>query len=45
MVGDLQRIKIYGENGFQAPQEIPEQVWAAYRQLVDLGFTDRLLKE
>lgn len=45
MVGDLQRIKIYGERGFQAPQEIPKEVWLAYSQLVDLGFTDRLLKE
>ena len=23
MVGDLQRIRLYGENGFQIPQDIP----------------------
>jgi uncharacterized SAM-binding protein YcdF (DUF218 family) len=45
LVGDLQRIKVYGEKGLQAPQTIPEEVWAAYLQLVELGFKDRLLKE
>lgn len=38
MVGDMQRIKIYAENGFQIPQEIPPDVWGAYEQLVKLGF-------
>jgi len=45
MVGDLQRIKVYGENGIQAPQHIPENVWSAYEELVRRGFTDRLLKQ
>lgn len=38
MVGDLQRIKVYGKNGFQIKQEIPADVWAAYEQLVKLGY-------
>ena len=30
MVGDLQRIKIYPELGYQISQEIPEDFWCAY---------------
>jgi uncharacterized SAM-binding protein YcdF (DUF218 family) len=44
MVGDLQRIKVYAETGFQIPQEIPADVWAAYNELVALGYDQRLLK-
>lgn len=43
MVGDLQRIKIYPEKGFQIPQEIPEEVWDAYEQLVAAGFNKHLV--
>ena len=42
MVGDLQRIKIYPTKGFQIPQEIPDNVWQAYEQLVALGFDKHL---
>jgi uncharacterized SAM-binding protein YcdF (DUF218 family) len=42
MVGDLQRIKEYPKRGFQIPQEIPHEVWAAYEQLVALGYTKHL---
>jgi uncharacterized SAM-binding protein YcdF (DUF218 family) len=45
MVGDLQRIKLYAEKGFQVYQEIPEAVWQAYETLVALGFTSQLVKE
>jgi hypothetical protein len=37
MVGDLQRIKLYAEKGFQVYQEIPTEVWKAYERLVELG--------
>ncbi len=43
MVGDLQRIRLYGENGFQIPQDIPADVWSAYEELVRLGYDKRLL--
>jgi len=43
MVGDLQRIKIYPEKGFQIFQEIPDNVWGAYQELVQLGYTKHLL--
>lgn len=45
MVGDLQRIKIYPEKGFQIEQEIPDNVWDAYEKLVKLGYTGHLVKE
>ncbi|MBW3628636.1 MAG: YdcF family protein [Gemmatimonadetes bacterium] len=44
MVGDLQRIRVYPAKGFQIEQEIPEDVWAAYEDLVALGY-DRHLVE
>jgi uncharacterized SAM-binding protein YcdF (DUF218 family) len=43
MVGDLQRIKLYAEKGFQIPQEIPGEVWNAYKKLIELGFDKQLI--
>jgi uncharacterized SAM-binding protein YcdF (DUF218 family) len=43
MVGDLQRIKVYPEKGFQVYQEIPDSVWQAYERLVALGFNRQLI--
>lgn len=43
MVGDLQRIKIYPEKGFQIFQEIPDDVWQTYEQLVELGYDKHLV--
>lgn len=45
IVGDLQRIKIYPEKGFQIPQEIPEDIWQAYETLVNAGYDKHLIKE
>ena len=44
MVGDLQRIKLYPEKGYQIRQEIPAEVWSAYEQLIRLGFDRHLSK-
>ncbi len=44
MVGDLQRIKLYPDKGFQIFQEIPDDVWDAYTRLVALGFDKHLVK-
>jgi len=44
LVGDLQRITIYPEQGFQIFQEIPDEVWSAYEQLVSLGYDKHLIK-
>jgi uncharacterized SAM-binding protein YcdF (DUF218 family) len=43
MVGDLQRIKLYPEKGFQIYQEIPHEVWAAYEELVRGGYDKHLI--
>jgi uncharacterized SAM-binding protein YcdF (DUF218 family) len=45
MVGDLQRIRLYAEKGFQIPQEIPESVWAAFEELVSAGYDSHLVRE
>jgi hypothetical protein len=43
MVGDLQRIRLYPEKGFQIHQDIPDDVWQAYEELVRAGFDTHLL--
>jgi uncharacterized SAM-binding protein YcdF (DUF218 family) len=43
MVGDLQRIKVYAEKGYQIPQEIPSEVWSAYEELVRAGYNRHLI--
>jgi uncharacterized SAM-binding protein YcdF (DUF218 family) len=43
MVGDLQRIKVYPEKGFQIYQEIPSHVWEAYKYLIAHGYDKHLL--
>jgi uncharacterized SAM-binding protein YcdF (DUF218 family) len=43
MVGDLQRIRLYPERGFQIPQEIPDEVRAAYEELVAAGYDKHLI--
>ena len=42
MVGDLQRIKVYADKGFQIPQEIPDDVLSAYEELVRAGYDRHL---
>jgi uncharacterized SAM-binding protein YcdF (DUF218 family) len=43
MVGDLQRIKLYAEKGFQIPQQIPAHIWQAYETLVSMGYNKQLI--
>jgi uncharacterized SAM-binding protein YcdF (DUF218 family) len=43
MIGDLQRIKIYAEKGFQIYQPIPADIWQAFEKLVKLGFNEQLI--
>jgi hypothetical protein len=45
MVGDLQRIRLYPEKGFQIHQDIPDDVWRAYEELVEAGYDKYLLEE
>lgn len=44
IVGDFQRIPKYAELGYQIPQPIPEEAWEAFHSLVDLGYTQQLIK-
>lgn len=37
MLGDLKRIMIYPQKGFQIPQEVPHYVMKAYEELVESG--------
>lgn len=43
IVGDTERIKLYGERGYQTMQHIPENVWHAFEQLVARGYTRHLI--
>jgi len=43
MVGDLQRMRVYPDRGFQIHQPIPDDVWKAYEALVALGYTTHLI--
>ena len=43
MVGDLQRIRCYPAKGFQIHQDIPDDVWRAYEQLVNAGYDNYLI--
>lgn len=43
MVGDLQRMRVYAERGFQVPDPVPDAAWAAYEELVRLGFDGHVI--
>ena len=45
MVGDLQRIAIYPQKGFQIKQDIPNKVWESYHFLCAAGYNSFLIKE
>jgi hypothetical protein len=40
---DLQRIWLYAEKGSQIHQDVPDDVWEAYEQLVKAGYDTHLL--
>ena len=44
IVGDFQRMDLYAKKGYQLPQEIPEQAWVAFRELVAMGYDRQLAK-
>ncbi|WP_202124483.1 YdcF family protein [Actinomadura physcomitrii] len=44
MVGDLQRMEVYAELGFQVPMPVPAAVWAAYEELVGLGYDRHVIR-
>jgi uncharacterized SAM-binding protein YcdF (DUF218 family) len=44
MVGDLQRIKLYPALGYQIEQEIPDEIWTAFKSLVRAGYDKYLIQ-
>lgn len=44
LVGDLQRIRVNAQRGFQIPQQIPDEVGAAFEALVVAGYDRHLVK-
>lgn len=45
LVGDLQRMWVFADMGFQSPAEVPDAVRDAYVQLVEQGFDQFVLEE
>ncbi len=45
IVGDTQRIKLYPSRDFMINQEIPNDVWKAFEELVRRGFIKHLLEK
>ena len=45
LVGDLQRIKVYGEKGFQIKENVPKTVWNSFEYLAENGFNKFVIKE
>ena len=44
IVGDFQRMDLYAKRGYQLPQEIPQEAWDAFHQLVAMGYDKQLAK-
>jgi uncharacterized SAM-binding protein YcdF (DUF218 family) len=45
LVGDVQRIRVYADRGFQIAQPMPDHVWGAWEELVARGYTTHLVRE
>ena len=43
IVGDVQRMEIYAEKGYQIPQPLPDEVMAAFDVMVEMGYTGELI--
>lgn len=44
LTGDLQRLKVYADLGYQTPVEIPKDVWLAYERLVADGYDKYVIR-
>jgi len=44
MTGDLQRIREYPKSGYQIEQEIPDEIWNAFEELVADGYNRHLIR-
>ena len=44
MVGDLQRLEVYAEKGFQVPVTVPDEIWEIYNRLAEDGYDQFVIK-
>ena len=44
MVGDLQRLRVYAELGYQAVTEVPDEIWQAYQRLAADGYDQYVIR-
>ena len=44
VAGDIQRMELYAQKGYQIPMDIPSPVRAAYARLIEAGYTGQLVK-
>jgi hypothetical protein len=45
LVGDLQRMVVYVERGFQVPMPVDEEAWAACEELAKMGFDRHVIRD
>ena len=45
LVGDIQRMKIFAEKGWQIKMDIPQDLWDAYKILEKRGYNKFILKD
>lgn len=45
MVGDVQRMKVFAQKGWQVEVDMPDKVWTAYEELVRRGFDKYVYQE
>ena len=45
LVGDIQRMKVFYEKGWQIKMDIPQNVWEVYETLVNKGYNKFILKD
>ncbi len=45
MVGDLQRLRVYEDQGFQVHVDVPNRIWEAYDRLVSAGYDHYVYKQ
>ena len=45
MVGDLQRLQVYADKGFQTPVSVPQPVWQAWERLANDGYDRFVIRE
>ncbi len=44
LVGDVQRMKLYAQKGYQIEQSIPNTVWEAYLELAKRGYNKYIIE-